>query len=354
VRVSASGKSDLELMTPHVTVLMPVFNRERFLDEAIDSVIGQDFGDFELLAVDDGSTDRTPEILRAWAGRDARIVVITLPGNQGIPAALNEGLRHARAGYVARLDSDDLMMPGRLAAQAAVLDRHPEVVLVSCAYETMDADGNYIDTWRGDEPHEAVTYLLNFYNIVGGGGQVMFRREEVLAEGGYAVEYPSSEDYDLWVRLLRRGRIRSLPLVGMKQRHHDARSNVQYAPVKNANWTAIMSRSLGSYLGRPIPEEEIAALITVWRIDGRRGMAPLAERTMREAFARFCGEHQDPALRRCVRNRTARQWLDGARAFATAGHLGEAARYAARSAAWSPSTLLDTAAPRARHILRAR
>jgi Glycosyltransferases involved in cell wall biogenesis len=338
-------------MNPRVTVLMPVFNRERFLDEAVQSVIAQDYADFELLIVDDGSIDRTPVILRAWAERDARIVVITSSENQGIPAALNLGLRHARAPYVARLDSDDVMMPQRLAAQAAVLDSEPGVVLVSCAYETMDSAGNYLGTWRGDEPHEAVTWLLNFYNIVGGGGQVMFRRSEIIAEGGYACEYPSSEDYDLWVRLLRRGRIVSLPLIGMKQRHHNARSTVQYASVKRANWTAIMRQSLGCYLGRPIRDEEIAALITVWRHDGATGMAPIADRTMREAFARFCSEHSDQELRSCVRNRTARQWMEGAGIFANTGHLAEEARYLARAACWSPRTVVGIAAKRAVHSL---
>jgi glycosyltransferase involved in cell wall biosynthesis len=330
---------------------MPVFNREQFLDEAIESVTAQDFADFELLIVDDGSTDRTPELLRAWAQRDGRVVVITSPRNQGIPAALNSGLRHASAPYVARFDSDDIMMPRRLAAQAAVLDSEPEVVLVSCAYETMDSEGNYLGTWRGEEPHEVVTHLLNFYNIVGGGGQVMFRRTEVLAEGGYACEYPSSEDYDLWVRLLRRGRIRTLPLIGMKQRDHKARSAVQYASVKRANWTAIMSQSLGRYLGRPIKDEEIDALISLWRLDGTTGMAPVAERTMREAFARFRREHSDRELRRCVRRRTALQWMEAARAFANAGNLAEAARFVAWAAWWSPTTVVDMAAKRAAHTL---
>ena len=336
-------------MTPRVTILMPVFNRERFADEAIRSVITQDFADFELLIVDDGSTDRTPEVLSAWAQRDPRIVVITSAENQGIPAALNLGLRHARSPYVARFDSDDIMMPRRLLAQAVVLDSEPEVVLVSCAYEMMDSEGSYLGTWRGDEPHEVVTWLLNFYNIVGGGGQVMFRRSEVIAEGGYTCEYPSSEDYDLWVRLLRRGRIVTLPLIGMKQRHHNARSAVQYASVKRANWTAIVSQSLGRYLGRPIGDEEIAALITLWRHDGTTGMAPIAERTMREAFARFCGEHSDQELRRSARNRTARQWMEGAWVFANAGQLAEATRFVAKAARWSATTVVDVAATRTVH-----
>jgi glycosyltransferase involved in cell wall biosynthesis len=322
-------------MSPRVTVLMPVFNRQRFVGEAIQSVIGQDFGDFELLIVDDGSTDDTPELLRAWATRDSRIVVLTSPSNQGIPAALNLGLNHARGEYVARLDSDDLVMSQRLAAQAAVLEGQSEVVLASCAYETMDSAGNYLGTSRGDEPHEVVTFLLNFYNIVGGGGQVMFRRSEVLAEGGYALQYPSSEDYDLWVRLLRRGRILTLPLIGIKQRAHDARSAIQYAAVKRKNWTGIMTESLGRHLGRVIRDDEIAALITVWRHDGARGMAPIADRTMRESFVRFRDDHSDRDLRACARKRIARQWMEGARNFASSGHRVEAGRYIARAAWWS-------------------
>jgi glycosyltransferase involved in cell wall biosynthesis len=324
-------------MNPRISVVMPVFNREEFVDEAIASVVDQDFTGFELLIVDDGSTDRTPELLRRWAERDERVVVVTLPQNQGIPKALNAGLSLARAPYIARLDSDDLMMPGRLAAQAAVLDAHPEVILVSSAYELIDRDGNYLGTWHGDEPHDAMVHLLNFYNIVGGGGQVMFRTAEVLAEGGYATEYQSSEDYDLWVRLLRKGRIVTLPLVGMKQRQHGARSIVQYRNVKRANWTAIMRRSVTSFLGRPIRDEEINALITVWRLDGAIGAAPTADRIMREAFARL---HND---RHIVRRRTARQWMEAACSLAAAGRRAEAIRYALRALRWSPRMFLSMA-----------
>src|SRR5207248_5300997 len=81
-------------LNPKVTVLMPVFNREQLVDDAIRSVTEQDFGDFELLVVDDGSTDGTPGVLAAWKKRDPRVVVITSPTNQGIPLALNLGLAH--------------------------------------------------------------------------------------------------------------------------------------------------------------------------------------------------------------------------------------------------------------------
>ena len=125
---------------PLVSICIRNFNCEKFLSYAIESALAQTYPHIEVIVLDDGSTDRTPEVLRAWAGRDERIVVITSLENQGIPAALNVGLRHARAPYVARLDSDDIMMPRRLAAQAAVLESQPDVVLVSCAYEIMDSD----------------------------------------------------------------------------------------------------------------------------------------------------------------------------------------------------------------------
>ena len=322
-------------MTPAVTVLMPVFDRERFVDEAIESVLAQDFADLELLIVDDGSRDGTPARLQTWSARDGRIVVVTSPRNLGIPGALNLGLRHARAPLVARFDSDDLMMPGRLAAQVGLLDRETGVVLVSCAYDVIDADGSYRSTWRGEERHEVVRYFLNFFNIVGGHGQVMFRRSDVLAVGGYDDRVPSSEDYDLWTRLLATGRIATLPLVGLRQRDHENRSVVQYATVKRANWTTIMSRALGSYLGRSLGDHEITALITLWRFDGAMGMAPQAEQTMREALERFCQEHPDEGLRRRVLDRTAQQWLRAAEHFAHSGHRLEAASYIARAASWS-------------------
>lgn len=338
-------------MLPRVTILMPVFNRERFVNEAIGSVVRQDFADFELLIVDDGSTDQTPDILEAWGKREPRIVVIRSERNQGIPAALNLGLAHVRADYVARLDSDDLMMPGRLAAQASILDSRPEVVLVSCAYEIVDAEGRYLGTWLGDEPHEVVTYLLGFSNIVGGGGQVMFRLAEVLAEGGYDCDYPSSEDYDLWVRLLQRGRILTLPLVGMRKRQHDNNSSVQYASVQRANLNGIMRKSLEPHLKRRVRDDEIAALITVWQRDGTLGMGPAADGVMRETFAHFCREHRECELQTCARRRIAREWIDAARMFAARGHQVEATKFVWRAVRWSPKIVSEWGLKRIRRMV---
>ena len=317
-------------------MLVPVFNRERFVDEAIRSVLEQDFEDFELLLVDDGSTDRTPDVLEAWKQRDPRVVVVTSPTNLGIPGALNLGLAHARGKYVARFDSDDLMKSGRLAAQAAVLGARPEVVLVSSSYDIADLEGNHLATWTGD-PHEVTVFLLNFFNAVPGHSNVMFRLAEVVSEGGYSPSYPSSEDYDLWVRLLRRGRFETLPIVGITKHSHPSQSGERWGGIKRANWTGIMRSALEPYLRRPVSDDELAALITVWRHDDRAGMGPLADAVMHEAFARFQENVPDPALQLIVRKRFAWQWYLAARVLMSRGYWLEGMKYLPRAARWRVS-----------------
>ena len=321
-------------VNPTVTVLVPVFNREQFVDKAIRSVIEQDFDDFELLLVDDGSTDRTPAVLEMWRTRDRRVTVVTSPANQGIPDALNRGLAHARGKYVARLDSDDLMVPRRLAAQVAVLDARPEVALVSSAYDIVDIEGKYLATWKGDEPPEIMAFLMNFYNAVGGGGQVMFRLADVVEEGGFARQYPATEDYDMWVRLLRRGRLETLPFVGMIKCTHANQAGKLGAAFKPTHWTGIMRSALELYLRRAVRDDEIRALITLWRQDDGLGLGGIADDVMREAFARFRHDVPDPALQARLQRRIAWQWYYAGRILQSRGHWLEAMPYLARATRW--------------------
>ncbi len=312
--------------SPLVSVLMPVYNREKFVDEAIESVLAQDYNSFELVLVDDGSTDASPQILKRWQEKDSRIVVVTAPHNEGIPGALNRGLAHSRGRYIARIDSDDVMLPGRLSAQTKFISSRPDVILVTSPFEYMDADGKYISSWKSDAPHEVVVFLLNFFNIVAGHGQVMYRKDDVLAEGGYSMEYPSSEDFDLWVKLLKRGRIECVPVPAMRQRIHPNQSPQQYASVKRKNWHGIMSNSLRHYLGREVSFDEIEALITLWRRDGQTGMATLANAVSKEAFKRFC-EHNSESFQRIASRRIAAEWKNTGHTFMGLGKKDEAREY---------------------------
>jgi GT2 family glycosyltransferase len=319
-------------LNPHVTVLVPVFNREHLVGDAIRSVLEQDFEDLELLLVDDGSTDRTREVLERWKARDPRVVVVGSSENLGLPGAMNLGLAHARGTYLARLDSDDLIVRGRLAAQAAVLDAQPDVSLVSCAYDITDVDGKLLDHWSRPYEPEVTAFILPFFNVVAGGGQVMFRLAEVREMGGYSLDCPICEDYDLWVRLSQRGRVVTLPSVGMIKRRHGTQSIPRLDALRPAIWTRITRSSLGPYLGREIRDEEITAIFAGWRMTGTTGQAAQADRILREALTRF--RRETPELESSVRKAIAAQWYRVARNFVRRRHPLEALHYLARGALW--------------------
>jgi glycosyltransferase involved in cell wall biosynthesis len=177
-----------------VSAVMPVHDGARYLDEALRSIAGESFE--ELVIVDDGSTDETPAILASWAARDPRIVLVTLERNRGLAHALNRGLEAARGEYIARHDADEMYVAGRIAAQVELLDRERDVVLVSTWFDIIDEEGRRTGTYRPRHAPEEIQYLLNFYNVLGGHAQTMFRREAALRAGGYAEEFSTVEDYD--------------------------------------------------------------------------------------------------------------------------------------------------------------
>src|SRR6476661_6105481 len=129
-------------MTPPVSVLMPVYNAGRYVAEAVESILGQTYADFEFLIVDDGSTDRSRAILERYAARDPRIRLVSRP-NTGYAAALNELLGLARGELVARMDADDVALPERLLRQVNYLRAHPEVVCVGTAVHLIDGGGRF-------------------------------------------------------------------------------------------------------------------------------------------------------------------------------------------------------------------
>jgi glycosyltransferase involved in cell wall biosynthesis len=333
---------------PRVTIVMPVYNGQRFLDEAISSVFAQDFDDFELVIVNDGSTDGTAAILAAWAAREPRIVLSALDKNSGIPAALNRGLELARGEYIARHDSDDVFAAGRLRAQVAALDADRGISVVSGRYHIIDAQGRRITTMSRMEPPEVIAYLLHFGNALGGHGQVMFRRDLVRSIGGYRDEFGLSEDYDLWTRLATHGKIVVLPVIGMLHRWHDGRVTVTLGRTQRDRSIAIARRTLSRFLGRELTDAESEAVASVWRQEHRPGTAALAHRIFTEAYVKFIATNGNRSHRRRVRILTARRWVLTAAYFAWHRHYGEALRHFIYAARWHPLGLVAGTASAAR------
>ena len=321
---------------PRVTVLTTVYNGARYLDEAIDSILAEEFSDFEYIIVDDGSTDGTAAILARAASRDPRISVLRNETNRGIAASANRGLAVARGEYIARIDCDDISMPGRFRRQVATLDAHPEVALVSMNYESISADGAVIARSHRDHPSIVVEYLLNFSNSLGGHSQVMFRRSAVEAVGGYDETCAAALDSDLWTRIVRQGRIVVLPEIGMRYRVHDESVSARARTTQVEVGKRVLHRTLSSYLGRSLSNYEVLAFIHAWRplpvaVDPR-----LANAILREAYRIFCSREagNDPRARRIVRAVKARRLTNTAVLLMAKGNVVRSLQHWTQALRW--------------------
>jgi len=185
--------------TPAVSVLMPVRNGERWLEQSLRSIAQQTVRDFEFLVVDNGSTDRTPEILARACADDERLVALSEP-HRGIVPALNTGLAAARAPLIARLDADDMAMPNRLERQLEFMARHPDVGLLGSWADVIDTRGKVYGHRRPVTGHDDLVRILKFSNPFIHPA-VMFRTGLVRQLGGYRAAFEVSEDYDLWLRM---------------------------------------------------------------------------------------------------------------------------------------------------------
>ncbi len=186
---------------------MPAYNAGLFISEAIASVLSQTFRDFELLIINDGSTDDTAAIIRTY--HDDRIVLIEQE-NRGIAAALNKGLQHAGAPIIARFDADDICFPQRLEKQYGFLMENPHCVVVGSAATYIDADGQYVYTHRPPAITDEALQQLPVTVCPFIHASVMFRKDAVKLVG-YNEHAPSFQDHLLWRQLKTKGKMYNMP-----------------------------------------------------------------------------------------------------------------------------------------------
>lgn len=251
-------------MTPTVSVLMPVHNAERYLVEAVESILGQTFTDFEFLIIDDGSTDRSRAILEQYAARDGRIRLTCRP-NTGYTVALNQLLGLARGELVARMDADDVALPERVARQVEYLRTHPEVVCVGTAVRFIDAAGRFLREGHPGMDNEEIQQRALAGDCPLNHPSVMMRRAAVEAVGRYHPEFQPAEDLDLWLRLGEVGRLTSLPEPLIKYRQHAASFSEQYQQLQLERSAAAV---LEACRRRGIPPRDV--VVSRWRPVDRR------------------------------------------------------------------------------------
>ncbi len=236
---------------PTVSVLMPVYNAEKFINEAVESILNQTFSEFEFIIINDGSTDQSEAILKDFQKRDQRVKVISGP-NKGYSTRLNEGLGYAKGDYIARMDADDIALPERFAKQVAFLEDHPNYVAVGSRTLLIDEEGLAIMPFSEQTSHEEIDAA----HMTGRGGSishpsVMLRRETLQSVGGYRENMEPAEDLDLFLRLAEIGKLANLPDLLLKYRLHP--------------------KSVGH--SRRL-EQQKAAMIAVIEAHRRRGLTP--------------------------------------------------------------------------------
>ena len=212
---------------PAVSVILPAYNCEKYIDKAIQSVLDQTWSDFELIIINDGSSDGTETIIRAF--NDPRIILVNNPGNKGLIFSLNRAIDMAKGNYIARMDADDICLPERLGKQKRILDENDSIAVVATTIDFIKDSEERTGTWPLDRKNitpEQIRKQMPFENCIAHPSVMI--RTAIAKQFKYRSYQVNIEDYDLWLRLLGKGYIISKinePLLLYRQ-HQDSVTNL--------------------------------------------------------------------------------------------------------------------------------
>jgi glycosyltransferase involved in cell wall biosynthesis len=300
---------------PSVTVLMCVFNGERWLSEAIDSVLRQTFNDFELLVINDGSTDSSADLIRHYARIDKRVIFHSKP-NSGLADSLNIGIGLARGRWIARMDADDVSEPERLHEQVTYVQARPHIGLLGTCWIEIDELGTPVRRWAC--PHKHKQLVARLVNRRGGffpHASAIFRTELVRSTGGYRSRILRAQDTDLWLRLAERSQLACITSPLVRIRKHCAQISHEEAGARQGGDSML---ALVSYLlrqmGQPDPVDDLFDDQGFYQyrdfvITRLKGAGFFAQREFVHRLKKDLSNGDDSAARACRTIKTvAREW----------------------------------------------
>ncbi len=267
---------------PRISVLLPVYNGERFLHEAIDSILQQTFPDFELLILNDGSTDSTEEIIRSYS--DSRIRYLKNEQNLRLIATLNKGIEHAKGTYIARMDADDVAMPKRLEKQYSFMEMNPQVGLCGTFLQNIGRAQNVVQFSTSDEE---IRYRLLFSTYLR--HPTVMMRQSVIKQHHlrYNESYLHVEDYKLWRDFAEVSQLAIIPEVLLQYRVHESNISTVYQQQQAEVVTRIRSEVLQALGISPMLYADILpeynAFLSLLRHEGN----PFLKGTAPQEFATF-------------------------------------------------------------------
>lgn len=264
-----------------VSVILPVRNAENFLEEALNSVIGQTYQNIEIIAVDDTSTDKTAEILKKYQGKDTRIKVVTNKEQLGVAKSLNVAIKNSSGVYLARMDADDLMQPTRLEKQINYLKKNPLTIALGTWVYEIDEKGNLLGKRTLPSKHKDI-YQMMYYAMGLQHPTIMFNRKLVPKNFNWYQDIKYAEDLDLLFRLCRSGKLANLGEFLMFYRIHKdnlslkrtkatffAAQKIRQDAVKFYHYKPSLITSISNFLANIIvsvlPEKYILNLYSLFR-----------------------------------------------------------------------------------------
>lgn len=245
------------MKNPKVTVLMPVYNCESFIKEAINSILDQTFTDFEFIIINDGSTDTTKNIINSY--NDIRIKIVNNKKNIGLTKSLNKGLKISKGEYIARMDADDISIKNRLKIESGFLNSNPEYGLIAARYSIIDKNGNILKNSGSYLNPDGIYYTLNFQNCLTH-SSVMFRKNIVSKIGAYDKALTQAQDYELWYRLSKVTKIYQTREILIKWRMSNKNISFYFKDIQKETEINEVKKNLESCIESKLKKKEIKLL----------------------------------------------------------------------------------------------
>ena len=239
-------------MSPLVAVLMPVFNGEMFIAEAINSILQQSYTHWELIILDDGSTDATPQIVQPFL-TDNRVHYVRHTTNKGLAHIRNEAISYAKGGFLAWLDSDDIAHPQRLALQVEYLVQNPEIVLVGTWANYINPQKDFLLLTQPPTTPSTIHATLLFMNCFVQSSVML--RSKVMQQFRYDASFPPAEDYDLWVKIAQQYPTANLPMALVNVRRYEESTSQQRKAIARQHCSQIAAQQLKQIGIEASPEE---------------------------------------------------------------------------------------------------
>jgi hypothetical protein len=250
---------DLMEIDPLVSIVMPVYNGEKYLAKAIESILIQSFTNFEFIIIDDGSNDSSLTILKQYSSKDPRVRVIVNEENLGIAKSLNKGVTQAQGKYIARMDADDISLSNRIEQQVDFLEAHPDISVLGAQFTIIDSNDNLLGGITLPIFPGVVKWEL-IYSCPLAHPAIMMRRSLFSIEGFQYRHRPVAQDYDLWSRISRNHKLTNLPETLLLLRKHHGNISKTNELQQLHETSGIIKENITFYTGQDVSERVVLGI----------------------------------------------------------------------------------------------